>query len=109
MKHFLLLITSLTLTNCSSMNRSLSLGATMGLSAGSLTGALATDSNNKTKPENVAIGAAVGLGVGLLSSYLLDKNQRQRHRKALGLPEQRIYYGDLPPNPFEIKFNKNNR
>lgn len=96
-----------TLGACSSLTRSISLGASSGLAVGGGSGALMQANSSKQRLTNSAIGAGIGLGIGILSSYLLHKNTEKRIKKLKPRIDERIRFGDLPPNPFSPDKNSN--
>lgn len=89
---------------CASMRDSLILGAVSGGAVGAYTGSLAYGGpNSKLAHRNIGIGAATGIGIGLLSAYLLHNSVENRVEAVEHSLSERVYYGDLPPNPFDVK------
>ena len=89
---------------CASMRDSLVLGAVSGGAVGAYTGSLAyAGPNSKLAHRNIGIGAATGIGIGLLSAYLLHRGVESQVDAVEKSYSERVYYGDLPPNPFDVK------
>ncbi len=90
--------------SCASMRDSLVLGAVSGGAVGAYTGSLAYGGpNSRLAHRNIGIGAATGIGIGLLSAYLLQSSTEARIEASEHSRAERVYYGDLPPNPFDVK------
>lgn len=91
-------------TGCASMRDSLVLGAVSGGAVGAYTGSLAyAGPNSRLAHRNIGIGAATGIGIGLLSAYLLHRGVENQVEAVERSYSERVYYGDLPPNPFDVK------
>lgn len=104
-RNLLIGICSLTLaTGCASMRDSLVLGAVSGGAVGAYTGSLAyAGPNSRLAHRNIGIGAATGIGIGLLSAYLLHRGVEHQVDAVEKSYSERVYYGDLPPNPFDVR------
>ncbi|USN47069.1 MAG: hypothetical protein H6626_12885 [Pseudobdellovibrionaceae bacterium] len=103
----LLLSTSLLFTSaCSTMNKSLQLGATMGAATGAAATYPGQHSAGKHKGQDVALGAAIGLGVGLITSFFTHK-EVEEDRELYRSSQIEMHFGDLPPSPFLVpKYKK---
>jgi len=106
-KAYILLFSTFTLftASCSTLNKSLELGSSMGAA----TGAAATFTAHKSlghSPsfESVALGAGVGAGIGLLTSYLTHREVEKDREDYRGIQTE-MHFGDLPPSPFLIPQN----
>ncbi|NCN41223.1 hypothetical protein GW916_08225 [bacterium] len=101
MKIYSIILLSALLTNCATKSRSLILGGAGGVAIGGYTGsAVYAGPKNQIKNRNTIMGAGIGLGVGLLVSYLLH-NEADKRMQSLRLQnDERLHFGDLPPNPF---------
>lgn len=89
------------LSACASRSRSLALGGASGFVIGAASGSIAKHGDNVNRQiSNTLIGAGIGLGVGLLSSYLLHDYVEERIEILKYEEDDRIRFGDLPPNPF---------
>lgn len=94
---FMMLMTS----GCATHSRSLTLGGASGVAIGVGTGATAYPGyRGKGQTRNALIGAGIGLGVGLISSYLLHGHVEKRLEAQRYQQDERLRFGDLPPNPF---------
>jgi hypothetical protein len=96
---FLLPLSLLFNTSCTTLNDSMKLGAI----TGALTGAAATyvaqsSSGSSDHGGNILVGAGIGLGAGLLTSYLIHQSVVQDRVDTTH--ETEIQFGDLPPSPF---------
>lgn len=101
----LIILPTLLVCSCATQTKSLMLGGLSGAAIGAGAGALAdTGGQSNRRGQNVGIGAAVGLGIGLLSSYLLDRDVNNRLSEATGEMDNRIQFGDVPPNPFSPSY-----
>lgn len=92
----------LSFAGCSTMNRSLQLGAGMGMATGAaatLTGSLV--GGQSPSLGTVAIGASIGSAVGLLTSYLIHKEVAE-DRSSYDSNQIEMRFGDLPPSPFVV-------
>ena len=91
----------MSISGCATRTRSLILGGAGGVAIGGYTGsAIYSGPNRQIQTRNTLLGAGIGLGVGLLTSYLLhvqveDRLSGQRYEE-----DERLRFGDLPPNPF---------
>lgn len=86
---------------CASRSRSLALGGSSGFVIGATSGSIVAHGDNVNRQiSNTLIGAGIGLGVGLLSSYLLHNYVEERIENLTYEEDERIRFGDLPPNPF---------
>ncbi len=105
MKRMNICLSLAVLSACSTLSESLTLGGTAGAGIGAYTGALAySGPKHEARAKNIAISASIGLGVGLLSSYLLHGVVDERVKtEAADLRRTEVYYGDLPPNPFQLQ------
>jgi len=102
---YILIITPLLLSSCATQTKSLILGGLSGVTVGAAAGAIADNRDSgKRQSQNIGVGAAVGIGVGLLSSYLLDKHVNERLSGATSEMDNRIQFGDVPPNPFSPSY-----
>ena len=103
----LLLSTLLLFTSaCSTMNKSLQLGAGMGAATGAAATYAGLHSAGKSSSQDVALGAAIGMGVGLITSYFTHK-EVEKDRELYRSNQTEMYFGDLPPSPFVIpKYKK---
>lgn len=108
MKRKLVCLTLSALAGCSTLSESLTLGGTAGAGIGAYTGALVySGPKQEARAKNIAISASIGLGVGLLSSYLLHGVVEDRVKtEAADIRRTEVYYGDLPPNPFQLRPTK---
>ena len=101
MKLYFYIFLSALLTNCATKPRSLILGGAGGVAVGSYTGsAVYSGLKNQIKTRNTITGMAVGLGVGLLTAYLLQQDVDKRITTLRLKQDERLHFGDLPPNPF---------
>ena len=92
---------------CASRSRSLTLGGAGGLALGAYTGsAVYSGPQNQIKNRNTFMGAGIGLGVGLLVSYLLHDHVDERVTSEQYNQDERLRFGDLPPNPFNPANNR---
>ena len=104
MKSLHVLILGASLSACSSLPESLTLGGAAGLSVGAYTGAVADSGpRHEARAKNIAIASSVGLGIGLLSSYLVHRHVEKRVESAAAPAQVETYFGDLPPNPFKLQ------
>jgi len=93
--------TVLGLSGCASRNRSLILGGAGGVAIGAYTGsAVYSGPKNQIQTRNTIMGAGLGLGVGLLTAYLLHDHVEDRMKTERSEQDERLHFGDLPPNPF---------
>ncbi len=91
----------MSMSGCATRTRSLILGGAGGVAIGGYAGALAykgTAGQDQTR--NSLVGAGIGLGVGLLTSYLLHDQAEDRENAIRYEQDERLRFGDLPPNPF---------
>lgn len=89
------------LAGCATRTRSLILGGAGGVAIGGYTGsAVYSGPQNRIQTRNTLIGAGIGLGVGLLTSYLLHEHVEDRMSSQRYEQDERLRFGDLPPNPF---------
>lgn len=101
MKIYLAILLSALLTNCATQNRSLILGGASGVAVGGYTGsAVYAGPKDQIKNRNTLMGVGIGLGVGLLASYLLHEEADKRVQSLRLQNDERLHFGDLPPNPF---------
>lgn len=101
MKALTPMLLALSLGACSSLPRSLALGGAGGLALGAYTGsAVYSGPHNEIRTRNLIMGAGIGLGVGLLTSYLLHDHVQGRVNDVTQANDERLRFGDLPPNPF---------
>ena len=101
MKVLTLIFFALSLGACSSLPRSLALGGAGGLAVGAYTGsAIYSGPRKQIQTRNTIMGAGIGLGVGLLTSYLLHDHVQGRVNDVTEATDERLRFGDLPPNPF---------
>ena len=106
MKKLCCVLLFLSSASCTSLDKSIRLGATMGSIGGAAaTHAAHSASGENPKSQDVILGATIGLGVGLLTSYLTHK-EVEKDREALRHKNIEIHFGDLPPSPFMVPFNK---
>ncbi len=97
----------LMVSGCASRSRSLILGGAGGVALGAYTGsAVYSGPKNQIKNRNTLMGAGIGLGVGLLTSYLLHDHVEQRFSTERYQQDERLRFGDLPPNPFNPANNR---
>ncbi len=90
----------LLVTGCATRTRSLILGGAGGVAIGAYVGSERPNASKQNENRNTLLGAAIGAGVGLLSAYLLHDHVEER-MKSFGIEEdERLRFGDLPPNPF---------
>ncbi len=88
-------------TGCATRTRSLTLGGAGGVAIGAYTGsAVYSGPDKKVQMRNTLMGAGIGLGVGLLTSYLLHDHVEERLEVQRYEQDERLRFGDLPPNPF---------
>lgn len=89
------------LFGCASRTRSLILGGAGGFVTGAYTGsAVYSGPKNQIQNRNTIMGAGIGLGVGLLTAYLLHDYVEERIKTQRSDQDERLHFGDLPPNPF---------
>ena len=101
MKTYSIILLSALLTNCATKPRSLILGGAGGVAVGGYTGsAVYSGPKNQIKTRNTLMGLGIGLGVGLLTSYLLHDDANTRMQSLRLQNDERLHFGDLPPNPF---------
>ncbi len=94
---FLLMLIS----GCATRTRSLILGGAGGVAIGGYTGsAIYSGPNKQIQTRNTVLGVGIGLGVGLLTSYLLHDHVEERMSASRYEDDERLRFGDLPPNPF---------
>jgi hypothetical protein len=94
---FLLMFSS----GCATRTRSLILGGAGGVAIGGYTGsAIYSGPEKQIQTRNTLLGAGIGLGVGLLTSYLLHDHVEERMSTQRYEQDERLRFGDLPPNPF---------
>lgn len=79
MRTSILIILSLTLSACASMEKSTILGAVIGGTAGGLIGNSA--GNDGKKDQSTLIGAAVGVGLGSLIGYSAYKDKQKKQQQ----------------------------
>ena len=100
-QYFCPLALALTLVGCATLPRSLVLGGAGGLAIGAYTGsAVYSGPHREIQTRNIVMGAALGLGTGLLTSYLLHRHVEDRMDALSEANDERLRFGDLPPNPF---------
>jgi hypothetical protein len=88
-------------SGCASRSRSLILGGAGGVAVGAYTGsAVYSGPKSQIKDRNTLMGAGIGLGVGLLTAYLLHDHVEERIATERYKQDERLRFGDLPPNPF---------
>lgn len=87
-------------TGCATRTRSLVLGGAGGVAIGAATGAAVHSGDSRAQTKNTLVGAGIGLGVGLLTSYLLHDHVEDRMSTLKYEQDERLRFGDLPPNPF---------
>jgi hypothetical protein len=88
-------------SGCASQSESLQLGGVTGFLTGaiSMTAAQAT-SSGKVGLGKVLVGGEIGAVVGAVVSYFIHRSVEGSRR--LGETQQpNLYFGDLPPSPFE--------
>ena len=104
MNKFQLLCMALSITflgSCSTRSRSLILGGAGGVALGGYTGsAVYSGPKRQIQTRNTVMGVGIGLGVGLLTSYLLHNSVEERFSTQKYYQDERLRFGDLPPNPF---------
>ena len=89
------------ISGCATRTRSLILGGAGGVAIGGYTGsAVYSGPENRIQIRNSLLGAGIGLGVGLLTSYLLHDHVEERMSTQRYEQDERLHFGDLPPNPF---------
>jgi len=89
------------ISGCATRTRSLILGGAGGVAIGGYTGsAVYSGPENRIQTRNTLLGAGIGLGVGLLTSYLLHDHVEERMSTQRYEQDERLRFGDLPPNPF---------
>jgi len=89
------------LSGCATRTRSLILGGAGGVAIGAYTGsAVYSGPQRQIQTRNTLLGAGIGLGIGLLSSYLLHDSVEERLASQQYEQDERLRFGDLPPNPF---------
>ncbi len=89
------------LSGCSTRPRSLILGGAGGVALGGYTGsAVYSGPRKQIQTRNTLMGIGIGLGVGLLTSYLLHNSVEERMNSQKHYQDERLRFGDLPPNPF---------
>ncbi len=95
------LLSGIFVSGCATHLRSLTLGGASGVAIGAFTGSAARYGDNpSSQVTNTLIGAGLGLGIGLLASHLLHVNVEERISSNQYEEDERIRFGDLPPNPF---------
>lgn len=86
---------------CSTLDKSLRLGSTVGSVAGAAATYSAESAAGRSPAlESVALGASIGMAVGLITSYFVHDGVTQDRNDAIHDTE--VYFGDLPPSPFVI-------
>jgi hypothetical protein len=91
----------MSLAGCATRTRSLILGGAGGVAIGGYTGsAVYSGPEKQIQTRNTLLGAGIGLGVGLLTSYLLHDHVEERMSSQRYEQDERLRFGDLPPNPF---------
>ena len=89
------------ISGCATRTRSLILGGAGGVALGGYTGsAIYSGPAKQIQTRNILLGTSIGLGVGLLTSYLLHEDGEQRMSAQRYEQDERLRFGDLPPNPF---------
>ena len=89
------------LSGCATRTRSLILGGAGGVAIGTYTGsAVYSGPAKQIQTRNTVMGAGICLGVGLLTSYLLHNYVEDRMSSQMLDQDERLRFGDLPPNPF---------
>ena len=92
------------MSSCASLRDTMIIGGVSGAAIGAYTGALAySGPHHEAQTKNIAITTSVGLGVGLLASYLFHKQVESRIEDSSVVTNPNVFYGDLPPNPFDVK------
>lgn len=90
MKRLILIMITLTLSSCASMEKSTILGAVIGATAGGLIGNSAGDGDRRG--HSTSVGAAVGAGLGGLIGYAAYKDKQKKAQQET-----------LKENPFASK------
>ena len=91
----------MSLAGCATRTRSLIFGGAGGVAIGGYTGsAVYSGPEKQIQTRNTLLGAGIGLGVGLLTSYLLHDHVEERMSSQRYEQDERLRFGDLPPNPF---------
>jgi hypothetical protein len=89
--------------SCASLNESLSLGGSLGATAGGLaTYTAQATSGGSVSAENVLLGAGIGMAAGLVTSYFTHKQVEERRASCMA-DQIDMHFGDLPPSPFIFK------
>jgi len=91
----------LSVTGCATRSRSLILGGAGGVAVGAYSGsAVYSGPQKQIQNRNTLLGAGLGLGVGLHTAYLLHDHVEDRMSSFRYEQDERLRFGDLPPNPF---------
>lgn len=91
----------LSVCGCATRTRSLILGGAGGVAIGGYTGsAIYSGPHHQIQTRNSLMGAGIGLGVGLLTAYLLHNQVEDQLNSKQYEDDERLRFGDLPPNPF---------
>ena len=91
----------MSISGCATRTRSLILGGAGGVAVGGYTGsAIYSGPEKQIQIRNTLLGSGIGLGVGLLTAYLLHDYVEDRMSSQRLVQDERLRFGDLPPNPF---------
>lgn len=100
MKAIPIALLAISISSCSTMNESMTLGLGLGAAAGGIsTYAAQSTSGQPVSAENVALGAGLGVAAGLITSYFTHQSVEE-HRQACMADQTEMHFGDLPPSPF---------
>ena len=95
-----LIILSLSVASCASLNESLQMGAGFGLATGGAAAYVAhSPSGGHPTLEDVGTGAGIGLALGLITSHFTYRSLEES-RKQIQVNQTEMSFGDLPPSPF---------
>ena len=96
----------LSVTACSTLNKSVLLGGAIGAVAGAAaTSAGEHSAGINPKSNDITSAALVGLGLGVITASIIHNANSQDEQNAQSGPQ--MYFGDLPPSPFVFPRSQN--
>ncbi len=96
----------LSITACSTFNRSVLLGGALGATAvASAVSAGEHSAGITPKSNDITSAALVGLGLGVITASIIQNANSQDDESKQSGPK--MYFGDLPPSPFVFPRSQN--